>query len=482
MRGLPRCAPHTWRIAHPCHHHNTHPHTLTHRHLTTSPSLFPTLSPTALSYLSTLSQLILSGDRSALSRGITLLESTRPEHQQQGNHLLHLLSLTPPSPPITPPPTSPSSPSSSPPPRRNLRIGISGPPGVGKSTFIEQFGQLIVDGAIQPHRSSNAAFSSEASDLADTPTTPSPSLSPSSSPPAALPHTLNPSPPSSHPHPHAPSATGNRLAIFTIDPSSHLTGGSILGDRTRMPLLSAHPSVYIRPSPSKLSLGGVHPSTYASLTLSTSAHYNLTLIETVGVGQSEVAVRHLTDCLILLVPPSGGDELQGMKKGVIELADLVVVNKADGAMLPAARHTFSDYRRAVQLMGGRMGMGGEGGWVPEVMMVSSMEEGGKGVRRVWERVQAFDDWLGEDRKRQRRGEAERRVMLESVPQVMWGLLMASERGRQVVQRVEERVASGEINVRVGAQQVVEELMQRFIHDHTPHPPPTSGPAIFPPLT
>ena len=255
------------------------------------------------------------------------------------------------------------------------------------------------------------------------------------------------------------------LAILTVDPSSHLTGGSILGDRTRMPLLSSHPSVYIRPSPSKLSLGGVHPSTYSSLTLCSLAGYNIQIIETVGIGQSEIAVRPMVDCMILLIPPGGGDELQGMKRGVVEVVDLVVVNKADGGMEGLARHTVSDYRQAVQLRGvGR----GEGGWGPEVLSCSSVEEGGGGVGRVWERVQAFDEWLGEDRKRQRRGEEGVRVMMQEVPQVLWGLVRGSERGRRVVERVEGEVLRGELDVRRGAQTIVEELMSGFIHEHERH--------------
>ena len=393
-----------------------------------STSLFPPLSPAALSHLSSLASLIRTGHRPSLSRAITLLESTLPSHQAQANHLLQLLSTSPPSSPTSPP-------------RRSLRIGVSGPPGAGKSTFIEALGQFIVDGSVQSTHSATHSFSSSPHPSAppSPPSLPSPSPSTQASPtPAARPL----------------SGTGDRLAILTIDPTSHLTGGSILGDRTRMPLLSSHHSVYIRPSPSKLSLGGVHPSTYSALHLCHAAGYNVQLIETVGVGQSEAAVRPMVDCLLLLLPPGGGDELQGMKRGLIEVADFLVVTKADGQLLGAARHAAADYKQAVALRGA-----GEDGWRPEVLMVSSVEAGGEGVGRVWERVKAFDEWLGEERKRRRRGEAEVRVLMHEVPQLMWQAMRGSERGRRVVERVEGQVASGELDVRRGAQRIVEKMMQ-----------------------
>ena len=253
------------------------------------------------------------------------------------------------------------------------------------------------------------------------------------------------------------TATGNHLAILTVDPSSHLTGGSILGDRTRMPTLSSHPAVYIRPSPSKLSLGGLHPATYDALLLLQYADYNVTIVETVGVGQSEVSVRDMVDVMVLLVGPSGGDELQGMKKGIVELADVVVVNKADGGMEAAARHTYTDYQQAVQLMAGGM----RDGLVmrqPEVLMCSSVDETGEAVRRVWDAILRVDEWLGSERKRHRRGEKERSVMLEHVPLTLWSVLMGSERGKRVVEEVEQQVRRGELNVRLGAQRVVEAML------------------------
>ena len=398
-----------------------------HRRFTSAPppSLFPPLSPTTLTHLSSLASLLVTGHRSSLSRAITLLESSHPIHQQEATHLLSLLSSHPPSPPPHP---------------RSLRIAVSGPPGVGKSTFIEQLGQWIVDGKVQSHRHSSVGFSSGVAEG-------------------------DQGPAGSGEGKEGRGGGRDRLAILTVDPSSHLTGGSILGDRTRMPLLSSHPSVYIRPSPSKLSLGGVHPSTYSSLNLCGLAGYNIQLIETVGIGQSEIAVRPMVDCMILLVPPGGGDELQGMKRGVVEVVDFVVVNKADGGMEGLARHTVSDYRHAIQLRG--VGRGGNKGaeWPAEVLMCSSVEEGGGGVGRVWERIQAFDEWLGEDRKRQRRGEEGVRVMMQEVPQVMWGLVRGSERGRRVVRRVEGEVLRGEVDVRRGAHIIVEELMRGFIDEY-----------------
>jgi len=425
-----------------------------------SPSpLFPELSPSAQSHLAALSARILDRHRPSISQGITLLESTLPLHRQQANHLLTLLS------------TASTHRTSHQPNRRDLRIGISGAPGVGKSTFIEKLGQWIVDGRVRQHRHSNEAFSSEtvhrikaerqaqrkeaaASDTASsTATHPPTAASPAASTSASSSSSLSVSP------------TGNHLAILTVDPSSHLTGGSILGDRTRMPTLSSHPAVYIRPSPSKLSLGGLHPATYDALLLLHYADYNVTVVETVGVGQSEVSVRDMVDVMVLLVAPSGGDELQGMKKGIVELADVVVVNKADGAMETAARHTYADYQQAVQLMAGGM----RDGLVlrqPEVLMCSSVDETGEAVRRVWDAILRVDDWLGTERKRHRRGEKERVVMLEHVPLTLWSVLMGSERGKRVVAEVEQQVRRGELNVRLGAQRVVEAMLSGWSRDES----------------
>ena len=416
--------------------------------------LFPELSPSAQSHLAALSARILDRHRPSISQGITLLESTLPLHRQQANQLLTLLATAA---------KQRSAQHATQPHSRDLRIGISGAPGVGKSTLIEKLGQWIVDGRVRLHQHSNEAFSSETAQLIRTErrartkgeSASHNQSSAASQPPISGLSTASASAPSSFSA--VTTDTSNHLAILTVDPSSHLTGGSILGDRTRMPTLSSHPAVYIRPSPSKLSLGGLHPATYDALLLLQYADYNITIVETVGVGQSEVSVRDMVDVMVLLVGPGGGDELQGMKKGIVELADVVVVNKADGGMEAAARHTYTDYQHAVQLMAGGM----RDGLImrrPEVLMCSSVDETGGAVRRVWDAILRVDDWLGADRKRHRRGEKERVVMLEHVPLTLWSVLMGSERGKRVVAEVEQQVRCGDLNVRLGAQRVVEAML------------------------
>ena len=173
--------------------------------------------------------------------------------------------------------------------RDALRLGISGVPGVGKSTFIERFGLMLIE-------------------------------------------------------------QGHRVAVLAVDPSSRRTGGSILGDKTRMDNLARHPAAYIRPSAAGLTLGGVARRTADAIQLVEAAGFDVVIIETVGVGQSETAVSDLTDLFLLLLPPAGGDELQGIKKGVVELSDIVVINKADGDLVPAARRAVADYTAALQLL------------------------------------------------------------------------------------------------------------------------------------
>ena len=214
------------------------------------------------------SERLLTGDRRALARALTLIESTRPDHRRAAAALLAELR----------PKTGAA-----------LRIGLSGPPGVGKSTFIEAFGQLI-------------------------------------------------------------TASGARVGVLAVDPSSDRSGGSVLGDKTRMDRLARDPNAFIRPSPAGATLGGVARRTREAAELMDAAGFGVVLIETVGVGQSETAVADMTDVFVLLVAPAGGDELQGVKRGVMERADFVLVNKADGALEPVARATAADYASALRLL------------------------------------------------------------------------------------------------------------------------------------
>ncbi|MEJ0025581.1 MAG: methylmalonyl Co-A mutase-associated GTPase MeaB [Rhizomicrobium sp.] len=239
------------------------------------------------------------GDRRALARAITLVESTTVQDQTQAEALLTALL-----------------------PRTGgaMRIGISGAPGVGKSTFIEAFGGHL-------------------------------------------------------------TGLGKRIAVFAIDPSSRRSGGSILGDKTRMEKLARDPNAYIRPSPAGTTLGGVARRTRESMLLAEAAGFDVVLVETVGVGQSETAVADMTDLFVLLAAPGGGDDLQGIKRGVMELADLLIVTKADGDLLPAANRAAADYQAALHLMRPK-----HPGLFPKVLRVSSVV--GQGIAEAWAEMEA----------------------------------------------------------------------------------------------
>ena len=243
---------------------------------------------------------IKSGDRRALARGITLVESRREDHRLSAEKLLDLLL----------PKTG-----------KSIRLGISGPPGVGKSTFIEAFGQYLIE-------------------------------------------------------------SGHKVAVLAIDPSSKISGGSILGDKTRMTELAKRKEAFIRPSPAGETLGGVARRTREALLLCEAAGFDVVIVETVGVGQSETAVAEMTDMFLLLLSPGGGDDLQGVKRGVMELADLLIVNKADGDLAAAAERTAADYAHALRLMHTL-----HEDWQPSVVKCSALK--GEGMAAVWDKVQAF---------------------------------------------------------------------------------------------
>jgi LAO/AO transport system kinase len=250
---------------------------------------------------------LVEGDRRALARSITLVESTRPDHRSAAAALLDtVLAHT----------------------GGAIRLGITGTPGAGKSTLIEELGGNL-------------------------------------------------------------TAAGHRVAVLAVDPSSRRSGGSILGDKTRMERLARDPRAFIRPSPSGGSVGGVARRTREAALLCEAAGFDVIVVETVGVGQSEVAVADMVDCFCLVVAPGGGDELQGIKRGIIELADVVVVNKADGDLLPAARRAIADYRQAVHLLRPK-----HAGWEVPVLATSALE--GAGVDEAWAAVEKLVAHLRED--------------------------------------------------------------------------------------
>lgn len=253
-----------------------------------------------------LTEPLCRGDRRALSRAITLVESTRADHRSRALALLSEL-----------------------PQRQALRIGLSGTPGVGKSTFIEAFGKLL-------------------------------------------------------------TAQGLRVAVLAVDPSSARSGGSILGDKTRMELLSRDPLAFIRPSPSRAELGGVARRTRETVRLCEAAGFDVVLIETVGVGQSETLVAEMSDLFVLLLAPAGGDELQGVKRGIMEIADIILVNKADGELRDTALRTVADYAGALRLLRKRP-YDPEG--FPKALPVSAYS--GEGLDKAWAEMTALAGWRRE---------------------------------------------------------------------------------------
>ena len=251
-----------------------------------------------------LAERVVAGDRRALARAITLVESARADHRAEAIALLEAM----------------------PKDRQSLRIGLSGTPGVGKSTFIESFGMML-------------------------------------------------------------TGKGLRVAVLAVDPSSTRSGGSILGDKTRMDRLSRDPNAFIRPSPSQTHLGGVARRTREAVSLCEGAGYDVVLIETVGVGQSETVVAEMADVFLLLLAPAGGDELQGVKRGIMEIADIILVNKADGDLKPAAMRTCADYSGALRLLRKREQ---DPDGYPRAMMVSAIEE--QGLATAWEAVCDLVQW------------------------------------------------------------------------------------------
>jgi len=313
---------------------------------------------------------VLAGDRRALARAVTLIESTRAADRAEGERLLEAVL----------PRTG-----------KAVRVGISGAPGVGKSTFIEAFGTLLV-------------------------------------------------------------GAGHRVAVLAVDPSSQRSGGAILGDKTRMEKLARDPGAFIRPSPAGANLGGVARRTFESLLLMEAAGFDVVLVETVGVGQSETAVADMVDLFVLLIAPGAGDELQGIKRGVMELADLVLVTKADGALKAQAARSAAEYAAALHLMRPKYP-----GVRPQILLVSSLENGG--IAQAWDAVVDLHRRLAEEGhlERLRAGQARQRFRSE-VQALLAGSIGA--RAGEIQGRLEADVVAGRALPMAAARELVCSFLPR----------------------
>mgnify|MGYP001466278776 FL=1 len=296
---------------------------------------------------------ILSGNRRALAKAITLIESSRPEDREASQVLLNKLL----------PQTG-----------NSLRVGITGVPGVGKSTFIEAFGQYLI-------------------------------------------------------------SQGHKVAVLAVDPSSPMAGGSILGDKTRMERLSREADAFIRPSPAGRALGGVALKTRESMLLCEAAGFDVVLVETVGVGQSEHQVGSMVDFFLMLLLPGGGDELQGIKKGILELADAIMINKADGESSSLARKTKLHYQSAMSLLASN------DFWKPEVHMCSALEQ--DGIAECWAMMMRYRE-QGTQRGALERRRAEQNLqwMSQLTDEMLRQQLSDNAEIQQALPMIKEKVSTG----------------------------------------
>ncbi len=309
---------------------------------------------------------LLKGNRRALAQAITLIESTRSDHRARADSLLaEVLPHT----------------------GKSVRLGITGVPGVGKSTLIERLGLSLLE-------------------------------------------------------------RGRSLAVLAIDPSSKRGGGSILGDKTRMEELSRRREAFIRPSPAGSTLGGVARRTRETMLLVEAAGFDTVIVETVGVGQSETAVSDMVDMFIVLLLPAGGDDLQGIKRGVIELADLIVVNKADGDLKATARRSAADYQHALRML-----RSPTPGWTPEV--TTSSAQTGDGILEIWDVVERFNQAVGEKGIQKRRAEQARAWMWNEVGETLLAELKAHPDVRRLVGGLEREVEAGRLTPAAAARSMLQ---------------------------
>jgi LAO/AO transport system kinase len=308
---------------------------------------------------------IRDGRRAAVSQAITLVESTSPKHRALARELLTELAGEAPT--------------------DVVRVGISGVPGVGKSTFIEALGSRL-------------------------------------------------------------TAQGHRVGVLAVDPSSVRTGGSVLGDKTRMARLANDPNAFVRPSPSAGTLGGVARATVQAMAVLEAAAYDVVLVETVGVGQSEVTVAGMVDTFLFLTLARTGDQLQGIKKGILELADVIAVNKADGDRAQEARVAARDLAGALRLVRGK------GEWAPPVVTCSALED--DGVDDVWDRVHSHRDHLGEQGLADKRAAQQLEFTWALVRDELDQRLRHSAGVRAVRDDVRTAVLSGELPATVAADRIL----------------------------
>ena len=316
-----------------------------------------------------LAEALLAGERAALARAITLAESRRPDHRQQATALIQrLLPRT----------------------GKAIRVGITGVPGVGKSTTIDALG-------------------------------------------------------------HHLTAKGHKVAVLAVDPSSTRTGGSILGDKTRMARLAVDPNAYIRPSPSSGTLGGVAAKTRETMLLCEAAGFDVILVETVGVGQSETAVADLTDFFLVLMLPNAGDELQGIKKGIIELADMIAVNKADGAGATAARAAAAQYRAALHILTPASPL-----WSTPVVTVSGLT--GEGLDALWDKIEQHRERLeARGLITQKRRQQDVKWMWAMVQDRLQARLRNDPALKARTPEIEREVASGRLAATLAADEIAQAL-------------------------
>lgn len=314
---------------------------------------------------------ILSENRVLLSRAITLIESTKDEHQELAQEIVE---------------------GCLPHAGKSIRIGITGVPGVGKSTFIEAFGNYVID---QQKRS---------------------------------------------------------MAVLAVDPSSAKTRGSILGDKTRMETLSQHPKAYIRPTPTSGSLGGVARSTRETITLCEAAGFDTILIETVGVGQSETAVHSMVDFFLLLMLAGAGDELQGIKRGIMEMADAIAINKADSGNEQAANRARTEYKNALHLFPPT-----KSGWIPKVATCSAFHN--KGIDNIWEIIEEYIHHCKENGYFEEQRKSQASYWLdESINQELHRAFYSDKALKTKLESCRKRVQNGEIS----SYKAARDLMRNFL--------------------